>query len=46
VSRARAGAEPTLLLCGIGIVLPTLAVLMVRDVREPSAVQTAASVDP
>ena len=33
----RLGTPPTLLLCCAGIVLPTLAVLMVREVRELEA---------
>jgi len=38
--------SPTLLLCCVGIVLPTLAVLMVREVRELKAMPDATPVDP
>jgi MFS family permease len=37
----RFGLQPTLLLCAAGVVVPTLAVLTVRDVRELRAVPTS-----
>jgi hypothetical protein len=40
------GTSPTLLLCCVGIVLPTLAVLMVRESRELKAMPDATPVDP
>ncbi len=42
IGAERLGTTPTLLLCSVGIVLPTLAVLGVRDVRELRAGATAA----